>query len=285
MFTAFYSHLKLLGKNRICPCNACATAPSLNLKIIAHCGELQFMTIQNKRKPFGTEVIEAHRLMKNSIKSDNYILLSKGLSEAIHLGETYQSMLYDFKRGQNAYDGNDVNYLFSNIESKNLKLEAFTKGKKLFFDKPPSLVIKKEFPVSASHLMEYVTNYSYRHYWAEGVDELHYNEKEVTKLGTEHICVINGKHLNFVTVSKDVKPGQLIYGELTTSPPPVDELYEFFLFNPIDENTCELELEIYLKAKSPLKKLMIAFLLKPIFRKSMSKNLDLLYDFVEKRRL
>jgi ribosome-associated toxin RatA of RatAB toxin-antitoxin module len=285
LFTAFYSHLKLLEKNRICPCNACATAPNLNLKIIAHCGELQFMTIQNKRKPFGTEVIEAHRLMKNSINSDNYILLSKGLSEAIHLGETYQSMLYDFKRGQDAYDGNDVNYLFSNIESENLKLEAFTKGKKLLFDKPPSFVLNKEFPVSASNLMEYVTNYSYRHYWAEGVDELHYNQKEVTKLGTEHVCVINGKHLNFVTVSKEVEEGKLIYGELTISPPPVDELYQFYIFTPINENSCQLELEVYLKAKSFLKKLMIALLLKPIFKKSISKNLDSLHDFVEKRKL
>ncbi len=29
MFTAFYGHLKLLEKNRICPCNACASAPKL----------------------------------------------------------------------------------------------------------------------------------------------------------------------------------------------------------------------------------------------------------------
>ncbi|MEO0877629.1 MAG: DUF2652 domain-containing protein, partial [Bacteroidota bacterium] len=29
MYTAFYSHLKLLEKHRICPCNACAKAPEL----------------------------------------------------------------------------------------------------------------------------------------------------------------------------------------------------------------------------------------------------------------
>ncbi|MFT5749526.1 MAG: ribosome-associated toxin RatA of RatAB toxin-antitoxin module [Ancylomarina sp.] len=285
MFTAFYSQLKLLEKNRICPCNACATAPNLNLKIIAHCGELQYMTVQNKRKPFGTEVIEAHRLMKNSIDSDNYILLSKNLSEAIHLGENYQSKLYDFKKGQDAYDGHDVNYLFSLIDSNSLKLEAFSPGKKIQFDSPPSLILEKEFPVSAEQLLEYITNYSYRHYWAEGVDKLHYNEHEVTKLGTEHVCVVNGKHLNFVTVSKEVEEGKLIYGELTTSPSPVDELYQFYIFTPVDENSCQLELEIYLKAKSPLKKLMIALLLKPIFKKSISKNLDSLHDFVEKRKL
>ena len=83
MFTAFYSHLKLLEKNRVCPCNACSTAPNLQLKVIAHSGELQFINVQNKRKPFGTQVIEVHRLMKNSVDSDNYVLLSKKLSDHI----------------------------------------------------------------------------------------------------------------------------------------------------------------------------------------------------------
>jgi ribosome-associated toxin RatA of RatAB toxin-antitoxin module len=277
MFTAFYSHLKLLEKNRICPCNACATAPNLNLKIIAHSGELQFMTIQNKRKPFGNEVIQAHRLMKNSINNDKYILLSKELSDSIHLGSEYQSKLYQFNTGQDTYDGKDVNYLYSDIDSNNLKLMAFNQGKMMAFDTPPSLVIKKHFPVSAASLMEYITNYSYRHYWAKGVDKLTYNEHEVTKLGTEHVCVINGKHLNFVTVIKEVKPSQLVYGELTTSPASVDKLYQFFIFTPIDENSCQLELEIYLQAKSPLKKMMIALFLKSVFRKAFIKNLDSLY--------
>lgn len=48
MFSAFYSHLKLLETNRICPCNACAMAPNLQLKIIAHSGQLQFINVQEK---------------------------------------------------------------------------------------------------------------------------------------------------------------------------------------------------------------------------------------------
>ena len=45
MYTAFYSHLKLLEKNRICPCNACSSAPKLQLKIIAHSGNLQHIEV------------------------------------------------------------------------------------------------------------------------------------------------------------------------------------------------------------------------------------------------
>jgi len=36
MFTAFYSHLTLLEKNRDCHCNACSSVPNLQLKIVAH---------------------------------------------------------------------------------------------------------------------------------------------------------------------------------------------------------------------------------------------------------
>ena len=91
MFKAFYSHLKLLESNRICPCNACASAPNLELKIVAHSGKLQFIEVQGNKKPFGKSVIEAHRLLKNSVPSDNYALISQALSEKIWLSSDYKS--------------------------------------------------------------------------------------------------------------------------------------------------------------------------------------------------
>lgn len=282
MFTAFYSHLKLLEKNRICPCNACASAPSLNLKIIAHSGELQFITVQDNRKPFGLQVIEVHRLMKNSIDSENYILLSKGLTDDIQLPENYHSRLFDFKEGSDKYDGKELRYLFSIIDQKELKLKPFTQAKKLRFDAPPSLFSEKEFPISAPHLLEYITNYTYRHHWVQGIDKFEYNENEVTKIGTEHLCVVNGKDLNFITVTKEGQPGQLVYGEMTTSPPPVDELYKFFIVTPLTNNSCKLEVEIYWNAKSPIKKIMIALHAKKVFRENMQSALDNLFQLVKK---
>ena len=285
MFTAFYSHLKLLEKNRICPCNACATAPNLELKIIAHSSTLQFINIQNKRKPFGSEVIEAHRLLKNAIKSDNYILISQDLVDIIDLPKDYGSKLFKFSEGNNTYDGKNLKYLFSIINQKELKLNPFTKAKKIHFDTLPSLTFEKEFPTSAKELIEYITNYSYRHHWVEGVDSFEFNENEVTKIGTEHVCIINGKQLKFITVTKDGEPGQFIYGEMTTDPLPVDELYQFYIISPLTHTTCKLEVEIYLKAKSPLKKLLIFLVLKKVFQKNTRKAIQKLFEFVENKKL
>ncbi len=280
MFSAFYSHLKLLEKNRICPCNACATAATLELKIIAHCGELQHIEVQGNRKPFGQQVIEAHRLLKNSIESENYALISKKLASEIGLSNYYYSKVFRFNQGTDSYDGKKVEYIYSLIDSSKLKLNPFSQAKNITFNAPPRLSFHKDFHVSGAALMEYITNYTYRHKWVKGVEKFEYNEKEVTRLGTEHVCVVNGKLLNFVTVTKDAEPGQHVYGELTTSPPVVDEFYQFFIITPISATFCTLNVEIYWKAKSPIKKLMMALFGKKASMKSMENGLNNLSNFI-----
>lgn len=280
MFTAFYSHLKLLEKNRICPCNACSSAPNLQLKIVAHCGELQFINVQNNRKPFGSQVIEVHRLMKNSVDSDNYVLLSKDLTNHIHLTNAYQTKLYNFTEGNNTYDGKQIDYLVSIIDKKELKLKPFQQAKKVHFNKSASLTFEKEFPISANELLEYITNYTYRKHWVKHVNDFEFKDNEVTRIGSEHVCVINEKHLNFITVIKDAKPGELIYGEKTTSPSPVDALYQFFTISPIATDSCKLTVEIYLEAKSLIKKLIVFMVMKKAMRKNTEKGIQQLLDFV-----
>lgn len=283
MFTAFYSHLKLLEKNRVCPCNACATAPNLQLKVVAHCGELQYIAVKGNRKPFGQQVIEAHRLLKNSIDSDNYVLISKKLAKEIELPIYYYSKVFRFKEGKDNYDDKEVEYIYALIDQEKLTLNEFAQAKKVVFDRPPDLILDKQFPVPASELMEFITNYKYRHQWVKGVDDFEFNENEVTRLGTEHVCVINGKHLNFITVTKEVHPGVLVYGEMTTSPPPLDALYQFYSITPITQTSCNLKSEVYWEAKSPLKKLIIFLFLHRIFKKNTQQALDGLYQFITTR--
>lgn len=274
MFTAFYSHLKLLEKNRICPCNACATAPKLQLKIVAHSGELQFIEVQGNRKPFGKEVIEAHRMLKNSVDSDNYTLISKTLASEIGLPIYYYSKLFRFKQGIDTYDTVETEYIYAIIDQEKLTLKPFTSPKKVDLSNPPQLVNTMNIPLPADKLFEFISNFKYRYTWIIGVEKVEYNESEVNRAGSEHMCVINEKHLNFVTVVKEVKKGQYIYGEHSTSAPILDSFYQFYTITPIDGTTSHLRLETYLNAKSILKKILISLALKKIFRKNISKNLE-----------
>jgi hypothetical protein len=285
MFTSFYSHLKLLETNRICPCKACSSAPNLGLKIIIHSGELQFISVQENRKPFGKQVIEAHRLMKNSVNSDNYVLLSKDVANDIGLLESYQSKRYAFEKGANEYDGKNIDYLYAVIDPEKLMLSPFSQAKKYVFNTPSKIINEQKFAISASELLEYITNYKYRHLWVDGVDQFEYNENETTRIGTEHICVINDKHLNFKTVTKEANAGQLVYGELTSNIPVADELFQFYILTPLTNNSCKLKTEVYWKAKSPIKRLVMWAFVSNVFRKNGKKALTKLNAFIESLKI
>lgn len=280
MFSAFYSHLELLKKNRICPCQACATAPNLELKVIAHAGKLQHIEVQGNRKPFGQQVIEAHRLMKNSISSDTYALISRALALEIRLSQYYSSKLFRFKKGKDVYDGKELEYLYSNIEVDQLQLSQLTTSKEVTFNQPPNLTTKKQFPLEAAELMEYISNLIYRKEWVKGVERFDYNRNEVTRQGTEHVCVVNGKHLNFVAVTKPAQKDQLVYGELNTDIPLIDKVYQFYVITPLTEKTCQLEIEVYWQANSLLKRMMMVLIGKKSFKRNMSAAINGLYDFV-----
>lgn len=280
MFTAFYSHLKMLEKNRICPCNACATAPELQLKIVAHCADLKFIEIRDTRKPFGPQVIEAHRLLKNSIDSDNYALISSELATYIELPLDYGSRVFQFENGADVYDGKNVEYIYALIDQEKLNLSNIYQAKKVKLDQAPKLFAEKEYPVSAATLYEYITNYTYRQNWLRGVDSFEFNKNEVTRAGTEHVCVVNGKHLNIVTVTKDVESEQLIYGEMTSSVFPFDIFYQFYTISPAGPNRSILLTEAYWEAKSIFKKILISLVVKRAFKKTNLKSLNDLEQFV-----
>lgn len=71
---------ELVSDCSICDCEACINAGQLKLKAILHHGEAAFTKVRHFNKVGGEDVILAHRLLKNSIPSNEYILLT----EAFH---------------------------------------------------------------------------------------------------------------------------------------------------------------------------------------------------------
>lgn len=76
-FDAFRTREReLVSECGLCACRACKQADQLRLKAILHYGDVLFKQIGRLEEIAGEEVIRAHRLLKNSIHSSEYILLS-----------------------------------------------------------------------------------------------------------------------------------------------------------------------------------------------------------------
>lgn len=76
----FYERMDLLYKKHKKTEDAASIPKILGLKIILHYGEeIAMVPIGNRIKLMGEDVITAHRLLKNTIKTDEYLLISDQL--------------------------------------------------------------------------------------------------------------------------------------------------------------------------------------------------------------
>jgi len=76
MYMSFHKTLKHINDNNTCECGACGLLYNLSLKFIVHFGEVGSVMVKDYCKLFGGDVIIVHRLLKNSITFDEYILLT-----------------------------------------------------------------------------------------------------------------------------------------------------------------------------------------------------------------
>ncbi len=77
-FTVFYERARTLSTERAdCDCGACQSILDLRIKVVLHAGEAVFKTIRQWEELAGEDVILAHHLLKNSIPSNEYILMTE----------------------------------------------------------------------------------------------------------------------------------------------------------------------------------------------------------------
>lgn len=76
-FAAFDAKLAELAQSNICPCEACRHTEVLRLKILLHVGTVLMHRIGRFTELAGTDVILIHRLLKNSLESKQYLLMTE----------------------------------------------------------------------------------------------------------------------------------------------------------------------------------------------------------------
>lgn len=75
-FSVFHDTLHEISEAHQCDCRACSNMDVLKLKIVVHCGEAYFYQINQFNELSGKDVILLHRLLKNSVSEEEYILMT-----------------------------------------------------------------------------------------------------------------------------------------------------------------------------------------------------------------
>ena len=270
MYLAFHKHFKRYEYERICHCGACASAYNLSLKFVVHFGEIEFIEVKDTKKPYGSSVIQVHRLLKNGIDIKEYALLTEQVSDIED----------DAKSLTSTYDFGEIAFSYTSLEPLRLKLPEVplipedVPKYKLFHD-------SETFSMPINDLYEVISNFDYRLLWTEGIDKLEYDKNKVNRAGAKHKCLIN-KNQEFLqtTVSKKAEENQLVYGESTEAIPFTKKLNVYYILEEKAEGKTEMTIEIFADLG------LVGFIMKPFLKKNFKKvisenikQLILLIDF------
>jgi hypothetical protein len=82
-FQAFSNRKQEIGVDAYCNCGACTEVVRLNIKAVMDYGEIVVRQVRRFEEISGTSVIIAHRLLKNSVPLDEYVLLTEAFEKAL----------------------------------------------------------------------------------------------------------------------------------------------------------------------------------------------------------
>ena len=207
MFVDFHTHLKQYEFLRICPCGACSSASQLALKIIVHFGSVGTMRVKDHVKFIGKDVIVAHRLLKNSVKESDYLLITR------------QSLVPDFEAVGDASSfvpGADTYDELGTIDYQYLSLAGYRDTIRV--ERPARIVLKNPHKVMEISLgIDAPLALVYRHLidlpgrmqWIEGIRKVELHDEGPNQIGTIHRCVRQGGDPEVITSDVRIEEGKI----------------------------------------------------------------------------
>ena len=210
IFNAFHFQRKWLQQHAICPCKACREISNLKLKFVAHHGPLDEMKVGRFVTISGTEVIIAHRLLKNSIPSNEYLLLTEKLLRQSDDTPGVNELEWVDSSDEYASIGK-VNYRFALLEEVNNRVP----------DPPP---IENEYPTDATPFIEkpiganfrdvymVIMNIPGRFEWMPGLQAVDQDRPEVF-VGSVHFCTFENYRSIISPLRMSLSNEEIFYAE------------------------------------------------------------------------
>jgi hypothetical protein len=243
MLEAFHKQTRSYESKRICNCGSCRTTINLELKFLVHYGDLAFIKVKDFIKPYGTDVIKIHRLLKNNVPVNEYILFTNNAFKFYEnqLDETWITK-------SSSFDFGHVNYFYKNLENliETSQTQIDSTDNENIENVTPEFTLEHTFDANIQTIYTYVSELKYRHLWDKEVKRMDFDSQKVNRVGTQHNCVLKFGNVNFETTSSR-STDTLMYGEKTRDMMFTKNYSYVIRLNEIDNNRTTVELNIFLE--------------------------------------
>jgi hypothetical protein len=249
MFSNFHQRLMVIERDTVCQCGACQTASNLTLKFIVHFGYIKEIRVAQFVKATGIDMIVAHRLLKNDIRSHEYILISAPCCEALAADDAKVDFSWT-QSGQAYATIGDVQYEFATLDKHRALIPRPPQPRRFVVEKGDDDL---ELVIDASLRTVYQTlvNVDKRPDWLDGVDTI---DREMTseRINMRHNCVFHGMKLVNTAVYSNFADGRAQYSEKVEVPAVNVTLHAHYEMETLGANSTLLKFNVnWLESKLP----------------------------------
>ena len=212
MFLDFHTHLLVIQRDNVCQCGACRSAINLSLKFIAHYGELNETVIRNFTKIIGSDVILAHRLLKNNIGETEYMLLTDKYFRTQGVNEQQLEPWVEFKEHTEEYKNfNKTEIKYALLSEIRKEVPALPKAEKHgSANSEPDAAVFINAPILLVH--EALTDSEAKLEYVPGLKAVE-DSTPINRVRGHHTCVFDDLEIHFVTQSNEKKEQEINYVE------------------------------------------------------------------------
>ena len=274
MFLAFHQHIKLYERDRICDCGSCSSTPDLTLKFVVHYGDVVERNILGHFQLMGADVTTAHKLMKNNIDADEYILISENSFKETD-GDKLPSW---FKLEQNTVNYKDVGNVSYHYEklTELLKNVPEIPKRELNFNAPVQVTLNWDIQHDINTAFDFISSLERKQEWIKGVDVV-FDKTKVERVGTKHECITPLNTLKIETTKNEGNKNEMVFGEMTQAVGIFPATNQTFTVKSTGANSCTLSLEIQFKNG-----FFNSLIYKPLIKKGISKGIKNLIDLLDR---
>jgi len=237
MFSNFHRRLMVIERDRVCQCGACQSATNLTLKFIAHFGFIKEVKIAQFVKATGADMIIAHRLLKNVVDSDEYILMTEACCSAVGHSNTHPAL--SWSKSSQHYDAiGKIDYEFATLTAYKAEIPALPAPPRFVVDKGnDNLEIVIDAPLKAVY--QTLINVDKRPGWLAGVDSI---DRDMTseRIGMRHNCVFMGMVLTNTAMYSEFREDHALYAEHVVLPDLGLTLMLYYDLYPLDNGKTSL---------------------------------------------
>jgi len=240
MFFQFHLHLHEIEKNNVCQCGACRSASKLSLKFITHLGDIKEVSVKQFNKLIGSDLILAHRLLKNNIASKEYLLFSDNYTKSYSPKNEFEDWV-NIKSNSEEIDN------FGTVSTQYIDFNPLLKqipdlikdSAPRVYSRKPDIFLTIDAPILLVH--DALTDVNAKYDFAPGIKKVVTNDK-INRVNSSHTCVFDNLEIHFVTKNNTVNNNNIYYEEEAE----FQKGFKFITDFRLQENDGKTELSIYI---------------------------------------